>query len=164
MREVLARIRVNSKSRLIRDISLLQKGFRFKCKRCAAFCCRLGGPKLSQKDIERIEEAGYNMKDFLEPVESEFKGESVMRGSLKNREDGVCIFLKSLEKNNRFECSIYNIRPVLCRLYPFDFEKVGSITVLLKFIPCCRGLNIPDGELVDEKWIKSNIVVPVFDA
>ena len=101
MREVLAKITVDSKSRQITDLSLLQKRFRFKCKRCATFCCRLGGPKLTRKDIERIEEAGYHVKDFLEPANSEFEGMPVMRGSLKNREDGSCFFLKFDAKQNR---------------------------------------------------------------
>jgi len=84
----------------------------------------LGGPKLTRKDIERIEEAGYHVKDFLEPANSEFKGMPVMHGSLKNREDGACIFLKFDAKQNRYECSIYDLRPILCRLYPFDFDRI----------------------------------------
>ena len=164
MGEVLAKITVDSKSRQIRDISLLQKHFRFKCKRCATLCCRLGGPKLSKKNVEGIEEAGYNTKDFLEPVDSESRNMSVVRGNLKNREDGACIFLRFEAKQNHFKCSIYDDRPILCRLYPFDFDKYSSNIVFLKFIPCCRGLNSPDGELVDEKWIKSNLVAPLFEA
>lgn len=164
MGEVLAKITVDSKLRQIRDISLLQKHFRFKCKRCATLCCGLGGPKLSKKDVEGIEEAGYYMKDFLEPAKSESMGMLVVGSNLKNRENGACIFLKFEAKQNRFKCSIYDVRPVLCRLYPFDFDKVSSNIVLLKFIPCCRGLNSPDGEVVDEEWIKSNLVAPLFEA
>jgi len=162
--EVLAKITVDSKTRQIRDLSLLQKCFRFKCKRCATFCCRLGGPKLTRKDIERIEEAGYHVKDFLEPSNSEFKGMSVMRGSLKNREDGACIFLKSDAKQNRYECSIYAFRPILCRLYPFDFDRIGSNSIVLKFIPCCRGLNNPDGKLVDERFVNKHLLATLLEA
>ena len=158
MSEVLAKITLDSKSRQIRDFALLQKHFRFKCKRCATFCCRLGGPKLTGKDIERIKEAGYPVKDFLEPANSEFKGLSVMCGNLKNREDGSCIFLKFDVEQNRYECSIYDFRPVLCRLYPFDFDRIGSNTIVLKFIPCCRGLNLPDGDLVDEEFIANYLL------
>ena len=157
MREVLAKITVDSKSRQIRDLSLLQKRFRFKCKRCATFCCRLGGPELTRKDIERIEEAGYHVKDFLELANSEFEGMPVMRSSLKNREDGSCIFLKFDAKQNRYECSIYDFRPILCRFYPFDFDMVGPDSIVLKYIPCCRGLNNLDGELVDENFITKNL-------
>jgi len=163
LREVLAKVTVDSKTRQIRDLSLLQKRFRFKCKRCATFCCRLGGPKLTRNDIERIEEAGYHVKDFLELANSEFKGMPVMRSSLKNREDGACIFLKFDAKQNRYECSIYDLRPILCRLYPFDFDRIGTDSIVLKFIPCCRGLNNPDGKLVDERFINKHLLAPLLE-
>ena len=155
---------MDSKTRQIRDLSLLQKRFRFKCKRCATFCCRLGGPKLTRNDIERIEEAGYHVKDFLEPANSEFKAMPFTRGSLKNREDGACIFLKFDAKQNRYECSIYDLRPILCRLYPFDFDRVGTNSIVLKFIPCCRGLNNLDGKLVDERFINKHLLAPLLEA
>jgi len=164
LREVLAKITVDSKTRQIRDLSLLQECFRFKCRRCATFCCRLGGPKLSRKDIERIEEAGYHVKDFLETSNSEFKDMPVMRGSLKNKEDGACIFLKSDAKQNRYECSIHDFRPILCRLYPFDFERISSDSIVLKFIPCCRGLNNPNGKLVDERFVDKHLLAPLLEA
>jgi Fe-S-cluster containining protein len=155
---------VDSKTRQVRDLSLLQKRFRFKCKRCATFCCRLGGPKLTRKDIERIEEAGYHVKDFLEPANSEFKAMPFTRGSLKNREDGACIFLKFDAKQKHYECSIYDFRPILCRLYPFDFDRVGTNSIVLKFIPCCRGLNNLDGKLVDERFINKHLLAPLLEA
>jgi len=139
-------------------ISLHQKHLRFKCRRCATFCCKLGGPKLTKKDIERIEQAGYGAKDFLEPtLNSRFKG-LPMRGSLKNKEDGSCVFLKFDAEKNGYECSIYDFRPVLCRLYPFEFEGINSNSVMLKFVPCCRGLNNPDGELVDKGFITNYLL------
>jgi Fe-S-cluster containining protein len=118
---------------------------------------------LTRKDIERIEEMGYCVKDFLEPANSEFKGIPFTRGSLKNREDGACIFLKFDAKQNRYECSIYGFRPILCRLYPFDFDLVGPDSIVLKFIPCCRGLNNPDGELVDEGFVTKNLLAALLE-
>ena len=165
MSEVLARITINPETKQIRDLSVHQKSLRFKCRRCATFCCRLGGPKLTRKDIEQIKRAGYHVKDFLEPVlNSEFKGIPIMRGSMENREDGSCIFLKFNAEENRYECSIYDFRPALCRLYPFDFDWVGSNSIVLKFIPCCRGLNNSDGELVDGKFITNHLLDSLFEA
>jgi len=163
--ETLARITINSEIKQIRDLSIYQKHLRFKCRRCATFCCRLGGPKLTSKDIERIREAGYDVKDFLKPIlDSEFKGIPTMCGSLKNKEDGSCIFLKFDVKEDHYECSIYDFRPVLCRLYPFDFDRVGSNFIVLKVIPCCRGLNNPDGELVDEEFIANYLLDALLEA
>lgn len=159
MSENLARITINLETKQIIDLSLHQKHLRFKCGRCATFCCKLGGPKLTRKDIERIKQAGYDMKDFFEPVlNNEFKGLPIMRGSLKNKEDGSCIFLKFDVEENRYECSIYDFRPALCRLYPFDFEGISPNSIALKLIPCCRGLNNPDGELVDEEFINNHLL------
>ena len=99
------------------------------------------------------------MKDFFEPASNnEFKGLPIMRGSLKNREDGSCIFLKFDVGKDRYECSIYDFRPALCRLYPFDFDRVSPGSVVLKLIPCCRGLNNPEGELVDEEFINDHLL------
>ena len=112
---------------------------------------------LTSKDIERIEEKGYRVKDFLEPTNSELKSMPFTRGTLKNREDGACIFLKFDAKQNRYECSISDFRPILCRFYPFDFDMVGPDSIVLKYIPCCRGLNNLDGELVDENFITKNL-------
>ena len=104
------------------------------------------------------------MKDFLEPaLKSKFKGLPIMRGSLKNKEDGSCVFLKFDAEKNRCECLIYDFRPVLCRLYPFDFGWISLNTIVLKFIPCCRGLNNPDGELVDEEFITNYLLDSVLD-
>jgi len=158
LNETLAGITINTETRQIKDLFLHQKGLRFKCRRCATFCCRLGGPWLTGRDIERIKQAGYDVKDFLEPaLNNNFKG-LPMLGSLKNKEDGSCIFLKFDAEKNRYECSIYDFRPVLCRLYPFDFERIGPNSIALKFIPCCRGLNNPDGELVDEKFVNNQLL------
>jgi Fe-S-cluster containining protein len=118
---------------------------------------------LTRKDIERIEEKGYPVKDFLEPTNREFKSMPFTRGSLKNREDEACIFLKFDAKQNRYECSIYDFRPVLCRLYPFDFDLVGPNSIVLKVIPCCRGLNNPYGELVDERFITKNLLAALLE-
>jgi len=165
MSEVLARITINPETKQIRGLSIHQKSLRFKCRRCAIFCCRLGGPNLTRKDIERIKQAGYYAKDFLEPeLNSEFKDMPIMEGSLKNKEDGSCIFLKFDAKKNRYECSIYDFRPTLCKLYPFDFDWVGSNSVALKFIPCCMGLNLPDGDLVDEEFIVNHLLGSLLEA
>jgi len=152
--ENIAEVALNPKTKHIIKVNFHQKHLRFRCQRCATFCCKLGGPKLTQRDIERIKQAGYPLEDFLEPLsDRESESSVVMRGSLRNREDGSCVFLKFDEKRGIHECSIYDVRPALCRLYPFDFEKVGPYSFVLKLIPCCRGLNAPRGELVNEEFV-----------
>lgn len=111
-----------------------------------------------------MKQAGYDMKDFLGPASNnEFKGLPITRGRLRNREDGSCIFLKFCVEEDRYECSIYDFRPALCRLYPFDFDRAGPNSITLKLIPCCRGLNNPNGELVDEEFVNNHVLSALLE-
>jgi Fe-S-cluster containining protein len=164
MNDVVAVITLDSQNRKIADLKLAQKQFRFKCKRCAALCCKLGGPMLTRKDAESIEDAGYPMKDFLEPINRDNKGAPKVYGSLKSREDGSCIFLQQDIEQNCFRCGIYDFRPALCRLYPFSFERLGSNRIALRFIPCCRGLNNPEGKVLDGEFVSSHLLEQLLEA
>jgi len=113
----------------------------------------LGGPPLSQRDIDKLRRLGYNPSEFCETMLS---GRSRLpkdtERAMRNRDDGSCIFLKTDREKDKNVCSIYDHRPALCRLYPFYFVPKGS-RLLLKVIPCCSGLNDPEGELVDEGFL-----------
>ncbi len=159
----IARILLDPKTKQILDITLYEENLRFECRRCATFCCKLGGPKLTKKDIQRIEHAGYRRKAFLDSFKGRFKGSLTFLGNLRSREDGSCIFLKFNPEKNNYECSIYNFRPALCKLYPFDSYKMNPQSIMLRLIPCCRGLNNPNGELVNEKFIISSLLDAIFD-
>jgi len=115
---------------------------RFKCQRCAVFCCKLGGPRLLPKDIERLKRAGVSPNRFLNAEQT----------SMESRKDGSCIFLSFNTQEDLYSCSIHDQRPTFCRLYPFQFEKSGLQSYSLSFIPCCNGLNNADGEAVDAKF------------
>ena len=79
----------------------------FKCKKCGK-CCK---PVviMSKEDIETIKKAGH--KDFLEldPIHPE-NGYISMK-----RENDYCMFLDKTTK----QCKIYDVRPEICRIYPF---------------------------------------------
>jgi Fe-S-cluster containining protein len=162
--DVLARITLDSESGKVRDIFIHQRHLRFKCRRCASLCCRLGGPRLTRQDAERIRKAGYDAIDFLDPLNNKPEGLAFTCGSLKSGKDGSCIFLKSRPDQKRYECSIYDFRPALCRLYPFDFERKGPNVILLKLIPCCRGLSDAGGVSVDEEFIAEHLLTPLLEA
>lgn len=159
MNEMLALITLDLKLGRVADLSLEQKHFRFRCKRCAALCCKLGGPALTRKDVERIADEGFSVKDFLEPISN-----PLLEGNMRSKEDGSCVFLESNMKLNSYRCNIYNKRPNLCRLYPLSFEIVDSDRVVLKLIPCCRGLNNREGEPVNESFIMTHLLEPLLEA
>ena len=162
MNDVVAVITLDPENRQICDLKLTQNQFRFKCKQCAALCCKLGGPVLTQKDAELIEAAGYAVKDFVEPANRDALPHFV--GGLKTREDGSCIFLDFDAEQNCFQCGIYDYRPALCRLYPFRFESLDCNHVALKLIPCCMGLNNPEGKVLDEEFVSSNLLEPLLES
>jgi len=161
--ENIARITWDSEKRQITNIVFFEEGLRFKCKRCAVLCCKLGGPKVSEKDVERLKEAGYKDMDFLDTaIDKEVKPRSIKEGVLKQKMDGSCIFLQYDGRNKLYKCGVYDLRPASCRLYPFEFEVLEPKTVMLKFIPCCNGLNTHSGALVDKKFIEEHLLESIL--
>ena len=162
--ENIAKIVVDPKTKQIVDMTFYKRNFRFKCKRCATFCCKLGGPNLTEKDVQQLKKAGYATDNFLEPTtKRESNSAPKMQSRLGKRDDGSCIFLRFNNRLKIYKCSIYDVRPVLCRMYPFDFERIDSNSFMLKFIPCCRGLNSPDGQLVDERFVSNYLLDAIFE-
>lgn len=162
MENLVAVITFDSQNQAI--IELGPEKFRFSCKRCASLCCRLGGPVLSKGEIEKIAAAGNSIGDFVESVDRAEDCSLLACDRLKSREDGSCVFLGVDDEKQRHVCAVYAVRPSLCRLYPFCFERLDSHKVALKIIPCCVGLNIPDGEFVDEKFISGCLLEPLLEA
>ena len=162
--ENIAKVVLNPETKRIVKMTFYKRDFRFKCKRCATFCCKLGGPNLFEKDIQRLKKAGYAVDNIFEAT-AKGEGNSVLKMDrrLGKRDDGSCVFLRFNGKLKIFECSVYGVRPVLCRIYPFDFERVGSNSFMFKFIPCCMGLDSPDGELVDEKFISNYLLDAILE-
>ena len=162
LNENIAEVTVNPKTKRVTKIFFHQKRLRFKCQRCAVFCCKLGGPKLTEKDVYYIEQADYRLEEFLETMSTnEFKGLPIMCGRLKSKEDGSCVFLSFNVEKNVYECSIHDVKPALCKLYPFDFEIMDPNSFMLTLVPCCKGLGKRDGELVNKSYInkKLNIIL-----
>jgi Fe-S-cluster containining protein len=157
-------ITLDSQNPKISDISIVPKLLHFKCKRCASLCCNLGGPAITQKDVELIQSTNYCVSNFFEPLNRNQGYSSIVVGQLKNKSDGSCIFFKSNATQNCHSCCIYPIRPALCKLYPFTFERHDSKKIVLKIIPCCLGLNSSEGELITEKFISKIILEPLLEA
>ena len=162
--EEIAEIRLNPETRKISDISFSRRDLRFKCQRCAVFCCKLGGPRLSEVDTERLRRAGCEPTDFLD-MATDRRSELENAGgfAMKQKEDGSCIFLECDDSGRNYSCSVYESRPALCRLYPFEIKRTGLSTVLLRAIPCCNGLNACDGALVDRGFVEERLLGLISD-
>lgn len=149
----IAEIKIDPNSRRIKRISCYASHVTFKCKRCGVFCCRLGGPKLPKKDVDRLTQAGNGTTRFLDNDHT----------ALRSKEDGSCIFLSYDTTTQLHKCSVYKFRPTLCRLYPFHLEKSGHNSYTLRLIPCCNGLNAIEGEKLDRDFIAKTISGVVFE-
>jgi Fe-S-cluster containining protein len=140
--ENIAQISLEPQTHSVKHIALHVNNLRFKCKRCATFCCKLGGQKLSARDIERLKKTGHCETGFLD----------VNNSRLKSTANGSCVCLKFDAEKQTYECVVYNHRPTLCRLYPFHFEKTNTNDFILQIIPC-MGLNRRYGEIINETFI-----------
>lgn len=155
-----AEVTIDPRTKEMIKIDVHRSSLKFKCQRCAVFCCKLGPPPLLPGDTERLKQAGVDIGRF-------FNSELT---SLRTTKEGFCSLMSVNIREGTYKCSIYDLRPALCRLYPFRFEKSGPHSYALKFIPCCNGLNRDDGESVDgrffaqhlriilDEMIKSNVV------
>jgi Fe-S-cluster containining protein len=149
----IADISIEPKTKRIISLSFGGVHVGFRCQRCAVFCCKLGSPKLLTSDIKRLKQVGHSPSTFL----------NVKQTSLKNKEDGSCLFLSYNAEEGLHDCSVYNRRPTLCRLYPFRFEKSGPQSYTLNVIPCCNGLNTQNSEPVNTKFFVKFLQEILFD-
>ena len=88
----------------------------FICKHCGE-CCK-SVVKVMADEIKMIEQAGY--KNFLEvdPIRGNNEKDCIRKNS-----EGYCVFLTRESESGRAACRIYNLRPKVCRIYPFFGEK-----------------------------------------
>ncbi len=123
----------------------------FGCKQCGE-CCSKYTICVTHKDVYRIfKNYGFDPHEFLdytvpdESVEESFKGIPRFIGEdgrrwilcLKENEEGSCYF------NDSGPCSIYAFRPLVCRAFPFLWQrmKYGYRFVLNReALEFCRGL------------------------
>lgn len=93
---------------------------KFDCEGCKNSCCVSKKPALNKGDVVRIfKKVG---KDILKYVifRSDIKGRSVNGNNhegvltIRDKEDGSCIFYEN------GLCSIYDVRPLSCRLFPYN--------------------------------------------
>ncbi len=126
----------------------------FKCKGCGKCCKEIKRIAWLDEDIERVSEfQGVSREFFLRKYREYFKNNQKKRGHneaehvLKISENGACPFLK----DNR--CSIYEVRPLVCRAFPFFSEahlseslKSNSFTL----DPVCQEV-MPHFKTISEK-------------
>jgi len=87
-----------------------------RCSHCG-ICCEKTEMLLSNADVERLEKAGYNRQKFMRYDKHGF-------ARLRNRY-GFCVFYDVV----KCRCTIYEHRPLGCRIYPIIYSEQEGIVV-----------------------------------
>jgi Fe-S-cluster containining protein len=111
------------------------KNIGFVCNRCGR-CCgdieyTIRHVLLLKSDADRIsKETSLEVNEFADEV----VGFEPYIYEMKKPEVGKCIFLK----DNR--CSIYELRPLICRFYPFELKNLGDNRYTFLYTKKCPGI------------------------
>jgi hypothetical protein len=124
------------------------KGIPFRCTKCA-FCCgdtktRVRHILLLKKEAERMSEIiSKPIEEFATKIEGHEPYVYEMR---KTAGEGKCVFLE--EKT----CTIYELRPLICRFYPFQLETARGKKY--KFFCTKECLGIGKGRQLGENYFE----------
>ncbi len=112
------------------------KNIRFKCKKCA-LCCGDTEDRVRQILFLKVEAERISLKTrksvnlFAEKIE----GFEPYVFRMKKTENGKCTFLR----DNL--CIIYQIRPLICRFYPFELKKAEDNKHIFAYTDECPAIG-----------------------
>jgi hypothetical protein len=91
----------------------------------------------------------YDYSECYVKIEDEGRRVILDLPVLKSKEDTTCVFYQE-------GCSIYSVRPIACRLFPFRVEEEtldnGDILLNISYNPTCPGIG--KGKMVDKKKLE----------
>ena len=101
------------------DTPWYRDGLRFECTQCGA-CCT-GDPGYVWLTDEEIDALAANLGKTVVEFEREFVRRVGKRRSLRERDNGDCVFY-----HQGRGCSVYDDRPIQCRSWPFWDSNIES--------------------------------------
>jgi Fe-S-cluster containining protein len=122
---------------------------------------------LTEKDVSAIsKKTGKKAEEFVDTlfsydgcyVKIRDNGRKVILDLpvMKSKADTTCVYYRD-------GCTIYSVRPIACRLFPFRVEEDtlsnGDIILNISYNPTCPGVG--KGHMVDKKMLQ-NLVVDNF--
>jgi len=131
-------------------------GLRFTCTGCGNCCTGAPGYVwVSREEIRRIaafldRDDGWLPRNQLHRVGFKY--------SLTEKPNGDCIFLQS-NRNGQRICSIYPVRPLQCRTWPFWIVNLKSPDAWAEAAETCPGMNNGrpyDFEQIEELRLKKS--------
>ncbi len=121
---------------MLTDQPFYEKGLRFECQKDCSGCCG-GSPGyvfVNENEIETIRQhLGISRKDFIENYTKAVED----RISLLDveKDNWNCVMLK------KGKCTIYGIRPMQCRTFPFWPRNIVSKEAWTDLKQDCPGVN-----------------------
>jgi len=121
---------------------------RFRCIECG-ICCGDTKEKtrhvlLLKTEAEQIATATLQpISKFAVKIKDKAPYSYEMR---KTADEGKCVFLKK----NR--CTIYSVRPLICRFYPFELKILNSQKYTFLYTEECPGIN--KGRILSENYFR----------
>ncbi len=120
---------------------------RFRCVKCGT-CC--GDTKEKTRHILLLRAEAEQIATATLQSTSEFtveiRDKAPYSYEMKKTEDGKCVFLE----NNC--CTIYTVRPLICRFYPFELKMAQDQKYTFLYTPECSGIN--KGPMLDENYFR----------
>ena len=112
------------------------KHVRFRCVRCAR-CCGDTKDKIRSILLLKIEADHVSKRTLmdLDMFAEKIEGFQPYIYQMRKTEDGKCVFLKDNS------CSIYLIRPLICRFYPFQLKNLGNNRYAFAYTHECSGIG-----------------------
>jgi Fe-S-cluster containining protein len=78
-----------------------------------------------------VEKTSMHLKEFAEKID----GCEPYIYRMKKTEKGKCVFLKD------DSCTIYSVRPLICRFYPFQLRRSGNDKYSFMYTEECLGIG-----------------------
>lgn len=115
-----------------------QGGLRFECTGCGDCCTGAPGYVwVTREEIRRIAKHLGRDDEWLPP---EILRRVGFKYSLTERNNGDCVFLQQ-KKDGQRGCSIYPVRPLQCRTWPFWTVNLKSPSCWAETSERCPGMN-----------------------
>ncbi len=122
-------------------------GLRFECTQCGNCCSGAPGYVwVTVADMERI--AGQLQMPF-DDFTRRFIRQIGQRYALLEKPDFDCVFLLRDPRTGKAGCSIYQVRPMQCRTWPFWNENLRSPRAWKSASAHCPGMRDAEAPLSD---------------
>lgn len=127
-----------------------KEGLRFKCTGCGKCCTGAPGAVwISDEEVEQISaHLKISVEEFLLHYTRLIDGK---RSLIDEPPSYDCVFLK----NN--QCSIYSVRPLQCRTYPWWPNNLRSKKMWEEAAKWCEGINHCHAPTISQSEIKSQL-------